>query len=60
MHSPGPTVPASDFGPVDRGRGWVVTLFVTAIAAITRFTMLHYPTDAKTPVFDEKHYAPQG
>ncbi|MDO1477510.1 phospholipid carrier-dependent glycosyltransferase [Rhodococcus ruber] len=60
MHSPGPTVPAPDFGPADRGRGWVVTLFVTAIAAITRFTMLHYPTDAKTPVFDEKHYAPQG
>jgi dolichyl-phosphate-mannose--protein O-mannosyl transferase len=45
---------------VDRARGWVVTLFATAIAAITRFTMLGYPTDAGTPVFDEKHYAPQG
>ncbi|TQF74019.1 phospholipid carrier-dependent glycosyltransferase [Rhodococcus spelaei] len=58
--SPGPTRPASDPGPTDRFRGWVVTLFVTAIAAITRFAMLGYPTDAGTPVFDEKHYAPQG
>ncbi|AOW94269.1 dolichyl-phosphate-mannose--protein mannosyltransferase [Rhodococcus sp. WMMA185] len=57
--SPAPLVPPPDFGPVDRARGWVVTLFVTAIAAITRFTMLGYPTDAGTPVFDEKHYAPQ-
>ncbi len=46
--------------PGDRARGWIVTAFVTALAAITRFTMLNYPTDAKTPVFDEKHYAPQG
>src|SRR6476620_10999739 len=57
---PAPLVPPPDFGPVDRARGWVVTLFVTAIAAITRFTMLNYPTDAGTPVFDEKHYVPQG
>ena len=60
MVGPVPLVPPPDFGPVDRARGWVVTLFVTAIAAITRFTMLGYPTDAGTPVFDEKHYAPQG
>lgn len=58
--SPAPLVPAPDFGPTDRLRGWIVTLFITAIAAITRFTMLNYPTDAGTPVFDEKHYAPQG
>jgi len=58
--SPGPLVPPPDPGPTDRARGWIVTAFVTALAAITRFTMLHYPTDAKTPVFDEKHYAPQG
>ncbi|MCK8675148.1 phospholipid carrier-dependent glycosyltransferase [Rhodococcus sp. HM1] len=58
--SPGPLVPPVDPGPTDRARGWVVTLFVTALAAITRFAMLHYPTDAKTPVFDEKHYVPQG
>ncbi|MFD4368391.1 dolichyl-phosphate-mannose--protein mannosyltransferase [Rhodococcus sp. NPDC058521] len=58
--SPAPLVPAPDFGPTDRFRGWVVTLFLTTIAAVTRFVMLGYPTDAGTPVFDEKHYAPQG
>ncbi|NLE80591.1 MAG: phospholipid carrier-dependent glycosyltransferase [Rhodococcus sp.] len=58
--SPAPLVPAPDFGPTDRLRGWVVTLFLTTVAAVTRFTMLGYPTDAGTPVFDEKHYAPQG
>ncbi|NLG56485.1 MAG: phospholipid carrier-dependent glycosyltransferase [Rhodococcus sp.] len=57
--SPAPRVPAPDFGPLDRFRGWVVTLVLTAIAAVTRFVMLNYPTDAGTPVFDEKHYAPQ-
>ncbi|QXQ15953.1 phospholipid carrier-dependent glycosyltransferase [Skermania piniformis] len=40
-------------------RGWLVTGFLTMITAITRFTMLSYPTDAGTPVFDEKHYVPQ-
>ncbi len=45
--------------PADRLRGWIVTLAVTAIAAVTRFIMLGSPTDAGTPVFDEKHYAPQ-
>lgn len=59
--SPGPSAPAADFyRDTDRRRGWIVTLVVTAIAAITRFAMLRYPTDAGTPVFDEKHYAPQG
>lgn len=58
--SPAPLVPQPDFGPTDRFRGWVVTLFLTMVAAITRFMMLGYPTDAGTPVFDEKHYAPQG
>uniref|UniRef100_UPI003CC7DF7B dolichyl-phosphate-mannose--protein mannosyltransferase n=1 Tax=Nocardia gipuzkoensis TaxID=2749991 RepID=UPI003CC7DF7B len=57
--SPGPLRPTPDFGPTDRLRGWLVTAFLTAIAAVTRFTMLNYPTDAGTPVFDEKHYAPQ-
>ncbi|MDV6275230.1 phospholipid carrier-dependent glycosyltransferase [Rhodococcus erythropolis] len=60
VRSPGPLVPDPDFGPIDRLRGWIVTAFITAIAAITRFTMLAYPTDAGTPVFDEKHYVPQG
>ncbi len=45
--------------PPDRLRGWVVTLVVTALAAVTRFLHLGMPTDAGTPVFDEKHYAPQ-
>ncbi|MFD6856995.1 dolichyl-phosphate-mannose--protein mannosyltransferase [Rhodococcus sp. NPDC060090] len=58
--SPAPQVPPPQSGPTDRARGWIVTAFVTALAAITRFTMLNYPTDAKTPVFDEKHYVPQG
>ena len=30
--SPGPLVPPVDPGPTDRARGWVVTLFVTALA----------------------------
>ncbi len=58
--SPAPRRPSPDFGPTDTLRGWLVTAFLTAIAAVTRFTMLNYPTDAGTPVFDEKHYAPQG
>lgn len=57
--SPGPLVPFREAMPNDRARAWIVTAFVTALAAITRFTMLNYPTDAKTPVFDEKHYVPQ-
>nr|WP_027501131.1 phospholipid carrier-dependent glycosyltransferase [Rhodococcus sp. UNC363MFTsu5.1] len=58
--SPAPTAPTLDPGPTDRMRGWAVTIFLTTLAAITRFVMLGYPTDAGTPVFDEKHYAPQG
>ncbi|WP_373291557.1 dolichyl-phosphate-mannose--protein mannosyltransferase [Nocardia camponoti] len=57
--SPAPLRPSPDFGPADRARGWLVTAVITAIAAVTRFMMLNYPTDARTPVFDEKHYAPQ-
>jgi dolichyl-phosphate-mannose-protein mannosyltransferase len=59
LSSPAPLRPSPDFGPTDRARGWLVTAVLTAIAALTRFTMLNYPTDAGTPVFDEKHYAPQ-
>src|SRR5699024_1943458 len=56
----GPLRPGAAGGPPpDRLRGWVVTLVVTAIAAVTRFVNLGMPTDAGTPVFDEKHYAPQ-
>ena len=57
--SPGPLEPAPDFGPVDRLEGWVVTGVVTALAAVTRTVNLGSPTDAGTPIFDEKHYAPQ-
>jgi dolichyl-phosphate-mannose--protein O-mannosyl transferase len=57
--SPAPLRPSPDFGPLDKVQGWVVTAVLTAIAALTRFIMLDYPTDAYTPVFDEKHYAPQ-
>ncbi|WP_436838611.1 dolichyl-phosphate-mannose--protein mannosyltransferase [Nocardia nova] len=57
---PAPLVPSPDFGPADRVRGWVVTGFLTVIAAITRFVDLGYPTDGGTPTFDEKYYAHQG
>ncbi|MEZ0051466.1 dolichyl-phosphate-mannose-protein mannosyltransferase [Mycobacterium sp. MAA66] len=59
MISPAPVQPAPDFGPIDRLQGWVMTAVVTALAAITRFLNLASPTDAGTPIFDEKHYAPQ-
>lgn len=45
--------------PTDRLRGWIVTLTLTAIAAVLRLQNLGTPTDAGTPVFDEKHYVPQ-
>jgi dolichyl-phosphate-mannose-protein mannosyltransferase len=57
--SPAPLVPVPDFGPTDRVRGWVATAVVAALAALTRFMNLGSPTDAGTPIFDEKHYAPQ-
>ena len=57
--SPGPLVPIADFGPVDTARGWIVTGVITLLAAVTRFLILNSPTDAGTPIFDEKHYAPQ-
>lgn len=57
--SPAPLIPASDFGPTDRLQGWAMTAIITALAAISRFLNLGSPTDAGTPVFDEKHYAPQ-
>ncbi len=57
--SPGPLAPAPDFGPNDRLQGWAATAVITALAALTRFMNLGSPTDAGTPVFDEKHYAPQ-
>lgn len=57
--SPAPLIPAADFGPTDRLQGWLMTAVITGLAAISRFLNLGSPTDAGTPVFDEKHYAPQ-
>ncbi len=57
--SPAPLLPPADFGPLDRAGGWLMTAVVTALAALTRFLNLGSPTDAGTPIFDEKHYAPQ-
>ncbi|MBS1691029.1 MAG: phospholipid carrier-dependent glycosyltransferase [Actinobacteria bacterium] len=57
--SPAPLVPVADFGPVDRLQGWAMTAVITALAAVTRFLNLGSPTDGGTPIFDEKHYAPQ-
>ncbi|RFD23855.1 dolichyl-phosphate-mannose--protein mannosyltransferase [Mycobacterium uberis] len=59
MISPGPLVPVADFGPTDRVRGWITTSVITVLAVVTRFINLNSPTDAGTPIFDEKHYAPQ-
>ncbi len=52
-------MPVADFGPVDRLNGWTMTAVITSLAALTRFLNLDSPTDAGTPIFDEKHYAPQ-
>ncbi len=43
----------------DRWRSWVVTLVLVLIAGLVRLWNLGFPTDGGTPVFDEKHYAPQ-
>lgn len=58
--SPAPLLPVADFGPLDRARGWAMTAVIVALATLTRFLNLGSPTDAGTPIFDEKHYAPQG
>ncbi|WP_378738184.1 dolichyl-phosphate-mannose--protein mannosyltransferase [Nocardia brasiliensis] len=59
LTSPRPLRPTADDLPDDRLRGWLVTAFLTVIAAITRFINLNYPTDGGYPVFDEKYYASQ-
>ncbi|QGK71998.1 phospholipid carrier-dependent glycosyltransferase [Allosaccharopolyspora coralli] len=45
--------------PADRLWSWLVTLALTAVAALVRLWELGSPTDDGTPVFDEKHYVPQ-
>ncbi|WP_162196850.1 dolichyl-phosphate-mannose--protein mannosyltransferase [Mycobacterium lepromatosis] len=57
--SPAPLTPVADFGPTDDMRGWIATGVITLLATGTRFLNLSSPTDAGTPIFDEKHYAPQ-
>ena len=37
----------------------MIQLGLLVMALATRLSMLHRPTDAGTPIFDEKHYAPQ-
>ncbi|MCV7191925.1 dolichyl-phosphate-mannose--protein mannosyltransferase [Mycolicibacterium brumae] len=59
MISPAPLVPVADFGPVDRMAGLLMSVVIGSLAAISRFVNLRSPTDAGTPIFDEKHYAPQ-
>ncbi|WP_132993228.1 dolichyl-phosphate-mannose--protein mannosyltransferase [Gordonia zhaorongruii] len=56
---PGPVIPEPVFGATDRGRGTLVGIIITLVAALTRFWGLTQPTDGGTPVFDEKHYVPQ-
>ena len=58
--APGPQAPEPVFGATDRLRGTVVGAVLTLIAVATRFWDLANPTDKGTPVFDEKHYVPQG
>jgi dolichyl-phosphate-mannose--protein O-mannosyl transferase len=58
--APGPHIPQPVFGATDRVRGLVVGLILTLVAAATRLWNLSHPTDQGTPVFDEKHYVPQG
>ncbi|MGV9824188.1 dolichyl-phosphate-mannose--protein mannosyltransferase [Gordonia sp. NPDC003429] len=57
---PVPEIPAPLFGAPDRARGLLVGLVITLLAVATRFWGLRGPTDQGTPVFDEKHYVPQG
>ncbi len=58
--APGPEIPEPVFGATDRLRGTIVGAVITILAVITRFWDLSDPTDQGTPVFDEKHYVPQG
>ncbi|WP_415032822.1 dolichyl-phosphate-mannose--protein mannosyltransferase [Gordonia sp. (in: high G+C Gram-positive bacteria)] len=53
-------MPAPVFGATDRRRGLIVGLVIALLAAVTRLWDLTHPTDKGTPVFDEKHYVPQG
>jgi len=58
--SPGRTIPDPVFGAADRRRGLLVGIVIAVLASLTRLWDLTHPTDKGTPVFDEKHYVPQG
>lgn len=45
--------------PADRVRAWLTAGLLAVVAGIVRFWDLGRPTDNGTPIFDEKHYAPQ-
>ena len=59
VRSPGRPLPDPDTGPVDSTRDWIVTGVILLLAFVSRFWGLTSATDKGTPVFDEKHYAPQ-
>ncbi|MGH3787612.1 MAG: dolichyl-phosphate-mannose--protein mannosyltransferase [Pseudonocardiaceae bacterium] len=43
----------------DHARSWVIALALTLVAGFVRLWNLGLPTHHGTPMFDEKHYAPQ-
>lgn len=59
VRAPGRPLPDPDTGPVDSPRDWIVTSVILVLAFVSRFWGLASATDKGTPVFDEKHYAPQ-
>lgn len=59
VRSPGRPLPEPDTGPVDSLRDWVATAVILLLALVSRFWGLTSATDGGTPIFDEKHYAPQ-
>ncbi|MFT4085748.1 MAG: phospholipid carrier-dependent glycosyltransferase [Gordonia sp. (in: high G+C Gram-positive bacteria)] len=58
--APAPLAPEPVFRASDRLRGTIVGVILAVAAFATRFWDLTHPTDEGTPVFDEKHYVPQG
>ncbi|MGQ0574151.1 MAG: dolichyl-phosphate-mannose--protein mannosyltransferase [Pseudonocardia sp.] len=62
LGTPPPLPPEPDPSPPrrdDRLRGWLVAIGLALLGGVVRFANLGLPTDAGTPVFDEKHYVPQ-
>src|SRR5699024_9278479 len=59
VRSPGRPLPAPDTGPVETTRDLIVTGVIVLLAFVSRFWGLGSASDGGTPIFDEKHYAPQ-